>query len=340
MKILALILAGGEGSRLFPLTAKHAKPALPFANGYRIIDFVLSNLVNSGVSSIYVLAQYKPQSLIDHLTATWASRFDGKDRHLRVILPETDRGAGSFRGTADAVYQNLHLIDRHKPDLVAVFAADHVYRMDVRQMVGFHKGCNADISVAAVPVPIEKASAFGIMVTGRDGRICEFQEKPERPAPVATDPTCAFASMGNYLFEPDVLADLLEESNRNGSSDFGRDILPHVPERYRTFAYDFSSNLLPGIAPHEERGYWRDVGTVEAFAAAQKDILGSRPRFNLHNQEWPLLDGGYQARTGKVGNNRFRKKIQVKPSSRSRREFDGRTPDRTKVCALLEDAAR
>lgn len=332
MEVLALILAGGEGSRLFPLTAEHAKPALPFANGYRIIDFVLSNLVNSGVSPIYVLAQYKPHSLIDHLAESWAPHFDGKDHLLKVILPQTDR---CFKGTADAVYQNLHLIDRHKPDLVAIFAADHVYRMDVGQMVGFHRGCNAEISVAAVPVPIEKASAFGVIVTGHDGRIREFQEKPERPAPVAADPTRAFASMGNYLFDPNVLAELLAEAGRDGGSDFGRDVLPRVPGRYRTFAYDFSSNLLPGVAPHEERGYWRDVGTVEAFAAAQNDILGSLPRFNLHNQEWPL-QAGYQAGTVKVGNNGIRKKIQVNPARGSRREFDIGTPDGTKVRAVRE----
>ncbi len=312
MKILALVLAGGEGTRLYPLTARQAKPALPFANGYRIIDFVLSNLVNSGISSIYVLAQYKPHSLIEHLAAAWASHFDGEDHLLSVILPEADCGVSSFKGTADAVYQNLHLIDRHRPDLVAVFAADHVYRMDVRQMVGFHRGCNADISVAAVPVPIEKASAFGVIVTGHDGRIREFQEKPERPAPVATDPTRAYASMGNYLFDPGVLADLLEEANQHGDCDFGRHIMPHLPGRYRTFAYDFTNNVVPGIAPYEEHGYWRDVGTVEALVAAQKEIQGPQPRFHLHNHKWPILGGGYQTRSLEDKNDEFRQKILYK----------------------------
>lgn len=340
MKILALVLAGGEGTRLYPLTARHAKPALPFANGYRIIDFVLSNLVNSGISSIYVLAQYKPESLIDHLAAAWASRFDAKDRFLKVILPGACEGSGSFRGTADAVYRNLHLIDRQRPDLVAVFAADHVYRMDVRQMVGFHMGCNADVTVAAVRVPIKKASDFGVMVTDRDGGICEFHEKPEQPVAVPTDPACAYASMGNYLFDPAVLADLLEEANRNGDSDFGRHIMPRLPDRYRTFAYDFSTNLLPGITPHEERGYWRDVGTLDALAAAQKDVAGSRPRFHLHNSEWPIHGSGYQARTVKGGTNRSRKKIQVAAASPVPEELEARTPGRMENLDPRENAAR
>lgn len=311
MKILALVLAGGEGTRLYPLTARHAKPALPFANGYRIIDFVLSNLVNSGVSSIYVLAQYKPHSLIEHLTAAWASHFNAKDRFLTVILPGRESGAGSFRGTADAVYQNLHLIERHRPDLVGVFAADHVYRMDVRQMAGFHAERNADVSVAAVPVAIEHASSFGVMVTGQDGWIHEFQEKPARPVPMPTDPTRAYASMGNYLFDSRVLADLLGEANGRGGCDFGQHIMPYLPGRYRTFAYDFTKNVVPGIAP-EERGYWRDVGTVDALVTAQKDILGPQPRFNLHNREWPILGGGYQTRSLKDKDDEFRQKILYK----------------------------
>ena len=289
MKILAFVLAGGKGSRLYPLTVKHAKPALPFANGYRIIDFVLSNLVNSGVSSIYVLVQYKPQSLIEHLNTTWVDRFNGNENgFLNIVRPETDGSEMPFRGTADAVYRSLHLIERHKPDLVAVFAADHVYRMDVQRMAEFHHRRNADVTVAAVAVPVETASAFGVIVTGRDGDIREFQEKPAQPAAIPRDPTRAYASMGNYLFDPQVLAHLLEEANRSGGSDFGHHILPRLPGRCRTFAYDFLSNVLPGIAPHEEPGYWRDVGTLEALVAAQNDTLGARPRFALYNREWPI----------------------------------------------------
>jgi glucose-1-phosphate adenylyltransferase len=289
MKILALVLAGGKGSRLYPLTARDAKPALPFMNGYRIIDFVLSNLVNSGVSSIYVIVQYKPQSLIEHLNTAWADRFDGNaDSFLSVVRPKTDGGEIPFQGTADAVYRCRHLIERHRPDLVAVFAADHVYRMDVRRMTDFHRRRNADVTVAAVAVPIETASAFGVIDAGRDGDIREFQEKPARPTATPADPTRAYASMGNYLFDPQVLVHLLEDANRSGGSDFGLHILPRLPGRYRTFAYDFLSNVLPGVAPHEEPGYWRDVGTPEALVAARNDTLGARPRFALYNREWPI----------------------------------------------------
>ncbi|MBI2316170.1 MAG: NTP transferase domain-containing protein [Betaproteobacteria bacterium] len=295
MKILAMVLAGGEGSRLYPLTAMHAKPALPFVNGYRIIDFVLSNLANSGISSVYVLAQYKPCSLIDHLGAVWAPRFNRIGGFLTVICPKTAEGEMPFKGTADAVHRNLHLVERHGPEVVAVFAADHVYRMDVCQMAEFHLQRNADVSVAAVPVPIEKASAFGVMVTEGDTSVRKFQEKPARPFPMPSDPTRAYASMGNYLFMPRVLEPLLEEAKRAGGSDFGRHILPHLPGRYRTFAYDFSNNALPGIAPHEERGYWRDVGTLEALVAAQKDTEGPEPRFDLHNRAWPIMGSEDQA---------------------------------------------
>lgn len=309
MKILALVLAGGEGTRLYPLTAKHAKPALPFANGYRIIDFVLSNLVNSGLSSIYVLAQYKPHSLIEHLAAAWASRFNARDRFLKVILPGAEEGGGAFRGTADAVYQNLHLIERHRPDLVGIFAADHVYRMDVRQMVAFHGTRGADLSIAAVPVPLEKASSFGVIIAGSDGCVREFQEKPAQPVAIPTDPTRAYASMGNYLFNPATLTAMLEEANQDGGCDFGRHVLPRLPGRYRAFAYDFANNWVPGIANYEERGYWRDVGTVDALAAAQRDILGPRPRFNLHNHKWPILGGGYQTRTLRDRDDEFGERI-------------------------------
>lgn len=289
MNILALVLAGGEGTRLHPLTATHAKPALPFVNGYRIIDFVLSNLLNSGVSSVYVLAQYKPESLIEHLRATWVPRFNAGGGFLNVICPGTAGEEDAFKGTAHAVYRNLHLVERHKPDLVAVFAADHVYRMDIGQMADFHRGCSADVTVAAVPVPIERAPAYGIIRTADDGGIGEFQEKPLQPVAMPSNPALAYASMGNYLFDPGVLADLLEEANRSGGSDFGRHIMPRLPGRYRAFAYDFSRNALPGVAAHEERAYWRDVGTLEAFVAAQSDTRGRQPRFDLRNRAWPIV---------------------------------------------------
>jgi glucose-1-phosphate adenylyltransferase len=298
MKILTMVLAGGNGTRLHPLTAEDAKPALPFAAGFRIIDFVLSNLANSGIQSIYVLAQYKPDSLIDHIRTAWSPRAEGNGRFIRVVLPDPDVGTGSFKGTADAVYQNLHLIKHHRPDLVAVFSADHVYRMDVRQMARFHLERDAEVSIAAVPVPIETASAFGIVVTGSAGELRGFQEKPERAAPILFDPGRAYASMGNYLFNPDTLVELLEEANQCGGTDFGYHILPHLSGRRRAFVYDFDTNRPPGVQPHEERGYWRDIGTVNAYRAAQQEVLGAAPRFALINPDWPIHGGVVTASTG------------------------------------------
>jgi glucose-1-phosphate adenylyltransferase len=288
MNILALVLAGGEGSRLRPLTAEHAKPALPFANGYRIVDFVLSNLVNSGITSIYVLAQYKPQSLIEHIRAAWGPALRGPGRFVNVVLPGADSARGPFLGTADAVHKNLHLCARHAPDLVVVFAADHVYRMDVGQMVEAHVQSQAEVSVAAAPVPVEWASHFGIIATNADGRIREFQEKPKRPAPIAERPSHAYASMGNYVFDPGALATLLDEAARRGEIDFGRHILARASTTHRVFAYDYAGNRVPGILPHEEPNYWRDVGTIEAYWAAQRDASGPRPKFSLANEQWPI----------------------------------------------------
>ncbi len=299
MKILAMVLAGGNGTRLHPLTAEHAKPALPFAHGYRIVDFVLSNLVNSDISQIHVLAQYKPQSLIAHIRTAWIARSGGAGPAINVVLADSRSEGGAYKGTADAVYQNVRLIEREQPDLVAVFAADHVYRMDVRQMARFHQESGAEVSIAAVPVPIEQASAFGIMTTGADGKLRDFQEKPERPAPTATDPGRAYASMGNYLFNPRVLRELLEQANRRGDTDFGHHILPRLPHSHRVFAYDFAGNRIPGVQPHEERGYWRDIGTVDAYRAAQRDVLGPLPRFSLANPNWPICGAAHRV-TGRM----------------------------------------
>lgn len=334
-KMLALVMAGGKGTRLRPLTAKHAKPALHFARGYRIVDFVLSNLVNSGIADMYVLVQYKPRSLIEYVERTWAANFNGNGCAVTTLVPG---GGGRFRGTADAVYQNLHLIERHQPDLVAVFAADHIYRMDVRQMAAFHLERKASVSVAAVPVPISQASSFGVMMTDSDGLIRDFQEKPQQPPAIPGDPMRAYASMGNYLFNPDVLTELLEETSRNGESDFGHHVLPRLPGRLPVFAYDFSTNRVPGTAPHEERGYWRDVGTIEALVAAQQDILGPQPRFQLHNDAWPLLGGGNPDRAIKGGLNGLRKKIRVKASERFFTDMDSKAPDATEAGPLLDVA--
>lgn len=286
MNIVALVLAGGEGTRLYPLTADHAKPALPFASGYRIVDFVLSNLVNSGICTIYVVAQYKPDSLVRHVEAAWAPWFENGEGMIKTLLPRSNRLP--FRGTADAVDQCLDVVQAHSPDLVAVFAADHVYRMDVRQMVAFHRAKKADVTVAAVGVPVERASSFGIISTQADGRVREFREKPQRPPALPHDPTRAYASMGNYLFQPDMLERALQEAREQHDTDFGRDLLPRLCGQARVYAYDFQENQVPGVQEFEERSYWRDVGTLAALAAAQQDAMGHRPRFNLWNRRWPI----------------------------------------------------
>jgi glucose-1-phosphate adenylyltransferase len=285
MKIVALVLAGGEGTRLYPLTAEHAKPALPFANGYRIVDFVLSNLVNSSIATIYVVAQYKPESLVKHIQSAWAPSFEGSQGLIQVLLP---RSNAPFKGTADAVYQHLGLLEAHAPDMVAVFAADHVYRMDVRQMVDFHRRREAHVTVSALAVPLDRARGFGVLSAGADGRVREFHEKPKQPQPIPGNPRQAYASMGNYLFQPEALGRMLVDARERGDVDFGRDILPRVCATDRVYAYDFGDNRVPGVQEHEERGYWRDVGTLAALAAARQDATGLRPRFNLWNPRWPI----------------------------------------------------
>ncbi len=211
LKVLAFIMAGGEGSRLHPLTAERSKPSVPFGSRYRIVDFVLSNLVNSGINSIYLLVQYKSQSLIEHVRKAWVLPPILPEQFITVVPPQMRRGQEWFQGTADAVHQNLDLIRKHRPDLVLVFGADHIYRMDVRQMIEFHQERQAACTVAALPVPLEQASAFGVIDADGSGRIRGFMEKPKRPPAMAKRPSHAYASMGNYLFDTEVLLDALEK---------------------------------------------------------------------------------------------------------------------------------
>lgn len=290
-KVLAFVLAGGEGTRLYPLTAEHSKPALPVLNGFRLVDFVLSNLTLSQIMPIYVLAQHKPGSLIEHVHDVWGAWSKGEEAPISVLLAQTRGENALFKGTANAVYQNLDLVRRHRPDLVAVFAADHVYRMDVRQMISFHEQHDADFTVAGVRIPLGQASSFGILQTSPTGELLGFQEKPERATPIPGEPGRAYASMGNYLFRPSTLIKLLEEASRRGGTDFGFHVLPRLPRDCRAYAYDFSTNTVPGVKSYEERGYWRDVGTLGAYAAAQQDLRGSFPRLDLANSEWPLRPG-------------------------------------------------
>jgi glucose-1-phosphate adenylyltransferase len=291
--ILAMVLAGGEGSRLQPLTRDRSKPSVPFAGRYRIVDFVLSNLVNSGIHSIYLLVQYKSQSLIEHINKGWVlSHIPG--HFITVVPPQMREGPEWFSGTADAISQNINLIEHAQANLVAIFGADHVYRMDVRQMVDFHRQRGAAVSVAAIPIPLKEASAFGIIDADGEGRIRGFLEKPEHPPAMPGDPTRAYGSMGNYLFETEVLLRALHEAKQRGESDFGRHILPRLIKTHPIYAYDFAQNRVPGIRDYEEPGYWRDVGTIDAYFAASQDGLGAQPRFDLHNPHWLINSSNYQ----------------------------------------------
>lgn len=293
-RILAIVLAGGEGTRLHPLTADRSKPAVPIYGRYRVVDFVLSNLVNSGINAIYLLVQYKAQSLIEHVRKAWQLSPVIPTQFVTVVPPQMREGPEWFRGTADAVLQNLTLIDQHQPDLVAVFGADHVYRMDVQQMVRFHLERGADVTVAALPVPREEASAFGIIDADEDGRIRKFLEKPASPPPMPQRPTHAYASMGNYLFSTRVLVKALHTKRGDAESDFGRHVLPWLITVRRAYAYDLSANAVPGVRATEEAAYWRDVGAIGAYFQATQDALGPNPRFNLFNPQWPVYSGNYQ----------------------------------------------
>lgn len=293
-KVLALVLAGGEGTRLHPLTLGRSKPAVPFAGRYRVIDFVLSNLVNSGIHSIYVLVQYKSQSLIEHVDLAWSVPPLVPGQFVTVVPPQMREGPEWFQGTADAVCQNRNLIRRHRPDLVAVFGSDHVYRMDVRQMVDFHRERQARVSVAAVPVPLTQTRRFGIITTQADGRVVGFLEKPPNAPSMPGRPGYALGSMGNYLFDTDVLLGALSEARNRGECDFGTHILPRLTDTERVYAYDFACNRIPGVRDYEEPAYWRDVGTIEAYYASNMDTMGIEPRLNLFNPFWFINSSNYQ----------------------------------------------
>ncbi|SFL56427.1 glucose-1-phosphate adenylyltransferase [Nitrosomonas communis] len=298
-KILAMVMAGGEGKRLYPLTCERSKPSVPFGGRYRIVDFVLSNLVNSHIFAIYLLVQYKSQSLIEHIRRSWGLAPIFPEQFVTVVPPQMREGPEWFQGTADAVYQNLNLIRQHAPELVAVFGADHIYRMDVQQMAKFHLENNADVTVAALPVHITQASSFGVIECCEDGRIHQFHEKPKHPPTMPRNPARAYASMGNYLFSTEVLYAALEEGKRRGEKDFGKHLLPRLCQSHRVFAYNFADNRIPGVRDYEEQSYWRDVGTIDAYFLAHQDLLGLEPKFNLFNPQWRVASSEYQGPTAK-----------------------------------------
>lgn len=300
-RVLAMVLAGGQGTRLSPLTAERSKPAVPFGGRYRVVDFTLSNLVNSGIMSIYVLVQYRSQSLIEHVRKAWTISSVLPNYFVTVVPPQVGETQEWYQGTSDAIVQNLNLIDLHKPGVVAVFGADHVYRMDVRQMVDFHLQHNAEVTIAALPVPIAQAGAFGVIHVDEHSRIQAFHEKPKQPPAMPGRPDHAYASMGNYLFSTRALVRNLKEAQQRGEKDFGSHVIPRmIAEGARVYAYDFSLNRSPGVASYEESPYWRDVGTIEAYYKANMDTLGREPRFDMFNPQWPVHSSSYQGPPSKI----------------------------------------
>lgn len=291
--VLAMILAGGEGRRLAPLTDQRAKPSVPFGGKYRIIDFVLSNFINSGIDSIFVLTQFKSQSLMEHIINGWNIASTHVQGRFIIPVPAQMQTEDKswYMGTADAIFQNAHLIEDFSPDLVAVFGGDHIYRMDISQMVDFHVNRNAIATVAAIPVPIEDARQFGVIQVDEDWRIVGFQEKPENPAPLPNDKNMALASMGNYIFGAGDILHLLHEDHvqPNSSHDFGKDIIPSLVPTERLFAYNFYSNKIPGQSV-QEKPYWRDVGTLKSYFEANMDLRATSPQLDLYNPKWPIYN--------------------------------------------------
>jgi glucose-1-phosphate adenylyltransferase len=288
--VVGIILAGGEGKRLFPLTRDRAKPAVPFGGRYRIVDIVLSNFVNSGIYKLNVITQYKAGSLMQHLARGWQLA-PQMGHYVSPIPPAMNLGPRFFEGSADAVLQNLDVIENERPTHVCVFGADHIYKMDVRQMLAFHVERDADATVACIPVPAREASGFGIVECDATQCVTGFLEKP----PVAADATgTRLASMGLYVFRADVLTLAIKEDAGRPESkhDFGRDILPALAEKGRLFAYDFCTNEVPGMR-ELERGYWRDIGTIDAYWDASEDLVSVSPHFSIYNPEWPIYSAYY-----------------------------------------------
>lgn len=295
--VLGIVLAGGEGKRLMPLTADRAKPAVTFGGTYRLVDFVLSNLVNADILRICVLTQYKSHSLDRHVTTTW--RMSSLLGNYVTPVPAQQRlGPRWYLGSADAILQSLNLVHDEQPDYIAVFGADHVYRMDARQMLERHIESGAGVTVAGIKVPRAEASAFGVITPASDGsRVERFLEKPSDPPGLPDDPTRVFASMGNYLFSTKVLVDALHQDAEDDDSvhDMGGSILPMLTERGAAHVYDFDDNHVPGET-QREHGYWRDVGSLDSYYEAHMDLISEQPLFSLYNQRWPMYThAGHQA---------------------------------------------
>ncbi len=287
--ILSMILAGGEGTRLAPLTGIRAKPAVPFGGNYRIIDFVLNNFVNSDLLQIFVLTQFKSHSLLKHMSRRW--RVTGlTNRFIDPIPAQMQTGKHWYQGTADAVYQNLEVIEGVDPEVVCVFGGDHIYKMDVRQMIEFHRSNPAKLTVAAIPVPVEQAHQFGVIEVDENHKMIGFQEKPKaNPKTIPGDPTRVLASMGNYVFEATTLRECLiaDAEDPDSIHDFGHSIIPQLYAAGDVYVYDFSQNTIRG-EPENSLGYWRDVGTIDSYYETNMDLISVTPPIDLYNRYWPL----------------------------------------------------
>ena len=292
---LVMILAGGEGKRLYPLTKDRAKPAVPFGGRYRIIDFVLNNFINSGFFKIKVLTQYKSDSLNKHITRGWTlSPF--LNQYVDLAPAQMRTGNDWYKGTADAIYQNIFHITDEDPRYVCIFGGDHIYKMHVDQMLDFHKENNADLSISGIPIPIEEASEFGIMEVDDNWRLINFVEKPNyRPKSIPGNPNMCLASMGNYIFDKDILLDALNRDavREDSSHDFGKNVIPMLlGEGKNIYVYNFAQNTFPGMTKAEQ-GYWKDVGSIDAYWQANMDLLSYNPELNLYSKEWPLRTFNY-----------------------------------------------
>ncbi len=285
----AMVLAGGRGSRLMQLTDWRAKPAVPFGGKFRIIDFTLSNCVNSGIRRIGIATQYKAQSLIHHLQRGW-SFLDGRfDEYIDLLPAQQQLTENWYQGTADAVYQNLDVIRRHRPKYILVLSGDHIYKMDYGRMLAQHAQNEADLTVACIDVPLADASGFGVMSVDSDGRIVGFAEKPARPQPMPNRPDRALASMGVYVFNADFLYEQLirDSDDRFSTHDFGKDLIPHAAAAHRVFAHHFDESCVGRSSP-EEPAYWRDVGTIDAYWEANMELTKVTPELNMYDEEWPI----------------------------------------------------
>ncbi len=292
-RVLAVVMAGGRGDRLQPLTSMRSKPAVPFGGRYRIIDFVLSNLSNSGLEAIYVLTQYKAQSLLKHVMRAWPSSHH-QEAFVEVVPAQMQSGDMWYRGTADAVLQNLDLVKSRAPEHIAVFGADHIYKMDITQMLNAHIERGGDATVACLPVPLGEASGFGVAEVDASMRIRRFHEKQQSPPTIPGHPDEVFASMGNYIFTARALYDILEQTRRHpGQYDFGHDIFPRIVSDRKVYAYDFRSNRIPLPSGDFEAHYWRDVGTLDAYFDANIDLRAVQPLLNLYNWLWPIRTASF-----------------------------------------------